>query len=251
MRFMKKIQLLTLARTRGWNYLKYAIGEIILVSVGVLLAVYVNNSNNKRLAAALKNELLLDLKEELQFNINRMYFLDTFAAPTMRYADSLFEKKIKLMEQGLDREEVSQLFEGPSYRFNYFNLSTDAYDQLKETGIFKTLEKEDRNAIKTYYRLLDREEKYNAITYTWMIDALENCRYGYQLMRSDYLQDSLNYLDNNPWIFDHRSKHYIDMVNYLQTVNISISSSRERMLRIIEESKILMNFLKLESIHLP
>ena len=65
-------KLLKRARLNSKNssgYLKYAIGEIILVALGILIALQVNNMNQSRLEKkALKNyfekELRLDKKKE-------------------------------------------------------------------------------------------------------------------------------------------------------------------------------------------
>ena len=50
------------------RYLKYAIGEIILVVIGILIALYINNMNEDRKAREREVQLyqnaILDLKEE-------------------------------------------------------------------------------------------------------------------------------------------------------------------------------------------
>lgn len=52
--------------------MKYAIGEILLVVIGILIALQLNlwNENNKNRTA--ENEALIDLKLEFDTNINRL-----------------------------------------------------------------------------------------------------------------------------------------------------------------------------------
>lgn len=54
------------------KYLKYAIGEIILVMVGILLALQVNTWNEQRKMSSQEKELLEGLEVEFTINFNRL-----------------------------------------------------------------------------------------------------------------------------------------------------------------------------------
>jgi len=51
------------------KYLLYAIGEIILVVIGILIALSINNWNEKTKNKSQENQILLQLKEEYQENL--------------------------------------------------------------------------------------------------------------------------------------------------------------------------------------
>jgi hypothetical protein len=51
------------------KYLLYAIGEIILVVIGILIALKINSWNQQRIEDKLETELLLGLMEEFQYNL--------------------------------------------------------------------------------------------------------------------------------------------------------------------------------------
>ena len=53
------------------RYLKYAIGEIALVVIGILIAVQINNLNEERKNRKIELEVLIDLNEEFISNRNR------------------------------------------------------------------------------------------------------------------------------------------------------------------------------------
>lgn len=92
LRFFQKIRKNLLSENKTGKYLKYAIGEIILVVIGILIALQVNNWNEKRKLEARVNENLHSLAQELksnkeviQINIDRvrdqirigLYMIDT------------------------------------------------------------------------------------------------------------------------------------------------------------------------------
>ena len=54
------------------RYLIYAIGEIILVMVGILLALQINNWNENRKERVIERKILTDLREEIQTNRNKI-----------------------------------------------------------------------------------------------------------------------------------------------------------------------------------
>tara|TARA_R100000306_G_scaffold28761_1_gene31842 strand:- start:39 stop:800 length:762 start_codon:yes stop_codon:yes gene_type:complete len=66
LRFFRRIRQNLLAEKKFTKYLFYALGEIILVVIGILIAFAINNANQKRLTV--KNEVtyLMGLKEEFQ-----------------------------------------------------------------------------------------------------------------------------------------------------------------------------------------
>jgi hypothetical protein len=50
------------------KYFKYAIGEIILVVIGILIALWLNNLNQQRIELQESSKLKIELKEELLDN---------------------------------------------------------------------------------------------------------------------------------------------------------------------------------------
>lgn len=47
-KFFRKIRQNLLMENKNWKYLKYAFGEIILVVIGILIALQINNWNDER-----------------------------------------------------------------------------------------------------------------------------------------------------------------------------------------------------------
>lgn len=90
--FFRKIRQKFLAENRGTRYLVYALGEILLVTIGILIALSINTWNENRKKIERERELMISLKKELSLNgalldsalnVNKKYGI---------YADQLVEK---------------------------------------------------------------------------------------------------------------------------------------------------------------
>jgi len=68
-KFFRKIRYDLMEKNKTRKYLKYAVGEIVLVMIGILLALQVNNWNENRKISNTEQLLLRDLRTEIQSNI--------------------------------------------------------------------------------------------------------------------------------------------------------------------------------------
>ncbi len=68
-KFFRKIRQKLLSENKFSKYLLYAIGEIVLVVIGILLALQVNNWNINRIETnqtkAILNSMILDLESDI------------------------------------------------------------------------------------------------------------------------------------------------------------------------------------------
>jgi hypothetical protein len=48
--------------------MRYAVGEIVLVVIGILIALSINNWNENKKDIAKSSDILLEIKENIQFN---------------------------------------------------------------------------------------------------------------------------------------------------------------------------------------
>jgi len=82
-KFFRKIRYDLMEKNKTGKYFKYAIGEIILVMIGILLALQVNNWNELRIDRAKESEYLERLREDLssdlqQYNLNVDFYNQVF-----------------------------------------------------------------------------------------------------------------------------------------------------------------------------
>lgn len=71
-KFFRKIRQRLLSENKLSKYLVYAIGEIVLVVIGILIALSINNWNEKRKDLAKEQSILKQLYSEYQSNLNQL-----------------------------------------------------------------------------------------------------------------------------------------------------------------------------------
>ena len=67
-KFFRKIRYDLMEKNKTRKYFKYAIGEIILVVIGILIALSINNWNEEKKSIQKGLDILVDIRENLEFN---------------------------------------------------------------------------------------------------------------------------------------------------------------------------------------
>ena len=65
-KFFRKIRQKLLSENKLSKYLIYAIGEIVLVVIGILIALSINTWNEKRKLKTIETEILIEIKQDLE-----------------------------------------------------------------------------------------------------------------------------------------------------------------------------------------
>ena len=71
-KFFRKIRQRLLIDSKFSKYLLYAIGEIVLVVIGILIALQINNWNEDRKTRAFEKEMLTDIHKAVEVNIRQL-----------------------------------------------------------------------------------------------------------------------------------------------------------------------------------
>lgn len=71
-KFFRKIRYRLMSENKTTRYVKYAIGEIVLVMIGILLALQVSNWNDKRIAQKNEVKILSQLNQDLKVNLQEL-----------------------------------------------------------------------------------------------------------------------------------------------------------------------------------
>ncbi|WP_281541910.1 DUF6090 family protein [Maribacter aestuarii] len=85
-KFFRKIRQNLLSEGKTGKYLKYAIGEIILVVIGILIALQINNWNEDRKSEAKKQDYYVQLLDDLSNDISAVqYTIEEFSNHQKEY----------------------------------------------------------------------------------------------------------------------------------------------------------------------
>ena len=71
-KFFRKIRYDLMGKNKTGKYLKYAVGEIVLVVIGILIALSINNLNNNQQQRKIEKEYLLSLQTEFNTNLKKI-----------------------------------------------------------------------------------------------------------------------------------------------------------------------------------
>ena len=112
---------------RPLKYMRYAIGEIVLVVVGILIAIQINNRNEAKKNELMVHHLFEDVLDELAMNIKRVDSLARF----YEKKDSIYYLVMqnKLTYDDYAKNEIPGLSNFTTNK-NNVHLSTDAYKNL-------------------------------------------------------------------------------------------------------------------------
>ncbi|MFC4269693.1 DUF6090 family protein [Polaribacter marinivivus] len=245
-KFFRKIRQKLLVDNRFNKYLLYAIGEIILVVIGILIALQINNWNTNRIEKNKNKELLIKLTKELDYNIQRAHFIDTVQGGFQTrkiYTDSI----LSLIVKGIQPEDLNYLTKEAIFYVNTFNLNSTVFQELKNTGSLYSLGTDSLvTQIQTYYQLCERESFYNLQYSEECIYLRRQCYDGFINFRQLYHLDAKTAIKDNPWIFNSKSKKTIHLRQYASRVSNQSNLMSYKLKNIMVESKKLKELIAKE-----
>ena len=130
-KFFRRIRQRLLSENKFSKYLIYAIGEIALVMIGILLALQVNNWNEHQKDKVTEQKLLNALQEDLLVNIDRLNKDIKLEQRTINQANKIIKHldERKPYMPSLDLIFAEALF-SPD-----ITISTSSYESIKFKGI--------------------------------------------------------------------------------------------------------------------
>jgi len=140
LRFFRHIRKSLMEQNKIRSYLFYAVGEILLVMIGILLALQVNNWNEERIAMEEEHFLLTSLKED--FNI-RFLELQEFKIARKNSIDTIYEINLVISEPTSLSESRMDTLIGTMSNALTFNDQFKTLDMLFTTGMINQLSNEE------------------------------------------------------------------------------------------------------------
>jgi len=237
--FFRKIRKQFADDNKPLKYMRYAIGEIVLVVIGILIALSINNWNEKIKFKNKTHIMLSSLSQELDQNTARLRYMKEVSTHlwSMEKASKRFDSLLVMFQDGANIKEIQILCESPLVRFNEFNLNTSVYEEMISAGTLSRLDRKLVSKINMYYKSIERESKYNSSTLSEQKNAVQLIQYGYRQLKRDYQSFGLSAIEKHSWIFDMDSKNYNDLITYLEDLKRCTTTSYNRIQRLIEATE--------------
>ncbi|WP_340155915.1 DUF6090 family protein [uncultured Winogradskyella sp.] len=152
-KFFRKIRQKTLIENKFSKYLLYAIGEIILVVIGILIALSINNRNENRKLKEKRviyyQQLIIDLKSDKAYAKSLISTFEDYLKTYEDYTET-FE------EPSLNTTKTLHNLRNVKYTVVLMDFETNTINTLINSGDISLLPQEINNSLTTY---LGRQNK--------------------------------------------------------------------------------------------
>ena len=149
----------------NFDYIKYALGEVILVVIGILIALQVNNFNEKRI----ERRAMKDYFQKISFNINAdikeserlLKFRQNHIVDCNKVSKALIENNFS--DQLLIQKAIFEMIIEVQLNYN-----KDAFESLKSSGYLRYLKNEElEESLNDYYNQINQIEMFEIDQRDW------------------------------------------------------------------------------------
>lgn len=158
-KFFRKIRQNLLSEGKTGKYLKYAIGEIVLVVIGILIALSINNWNENRKNQALVSVYKTELMNDLSLDASHFEFHLSHAKQENKTIDSL---RIILNRSSSDKDTLNNVIKQSLTFFKrepwimlatteYPLISDNTFQSLQSSGQITLLDNQQQEEIVSFY----------------------------------------------------------------------------------------------------
>ncbi len=138
--FFRKTRYDLMDKNKTGKYFKYAIGEIVLVVVGILIALQINNWNTKRIEKREEISSYKNIKRQINDDKGVIYGIIDY--------NNLYYKQYKYANQVIEQNDQSKIdtlgkIALKLYKYSDYNRSSNIYQNLINSGELKLLKNRD------------------------------------------------------------------------------------------------------------
>ncbi len=158
-KFFRHIRQNLIMENKTGKYFKYAIGEILLVVIGILIALQINNWNENRKAENVELDALKEVRNGLETDLEDVNYNLTSHHNKLKSQQII----IKWLESNNTFNDTLSKHIGKIHFGTYFQSNESPYQTLKQLGM-RTIKNDSlRNQITSLYDLhYQQYNKYNA-----------------------------------------------------------------------------------------
>ena len=211
-KFFRKIRQKLLSENKFSKYLLYAIGEIILVVIGILIALQINNWNENKKTETEEIKILSNLKTDLE---NTLIEYDA----AVKFNKSTIAEISKLQDyqkNNLSYSEELNYSYGVFPHFYFSSAINSTYKSLQTTGIGIIQNDSLKNKIVNVYDVI----------LTGFVDYNNDENRLKSTIVDPFFSKHLKYLENS--VYHAIPNNYVDLMNNKEFFNILSLIKRQR-----------------------
>lgn len=217
--FFRKIRQKLLQQNRVSRYLAYALGEIALVMIGILLALQVNNWNESRKQRMVELKYFSNLKNDLNSDLERLNFMIDFSKGKITAASNVKKRA--------DGDTVGSLYDFSSDMLlllfvEEFRPNANTYEEMKSSGNFSLIQNDEikvefMNLRKTYIDIQAFQEhlRYDFNVFLQDYEKFINWGKYYNLSKSDV--SKVQFLFDSLYIESHQNELELEVKELLKS----------------------------------
>ena len=178
-KFFRKIRLQLMAENKFSRYLLYALGEIVLVVIGILIAIQINNANQAKKDNKAIEGHLLSIAQNIEGDLKRAEYIKKKRNRQLTNTSFIYNNLLpRIINPPVGRPLFGKLnftkddvvFSSRTLREafdrNYLNPNTSGFESLTNSGYLEALQGTDiGNLLSEYYNALNelviKESSYN------------------------------------------------------------------------------------------
>ena len=161
LKFFRKIRYNLMETGKTSKYLKYALGEIILVVIGILIALQLNTWNENRKDRNLEKEFLIGLQKTLRLDLDRNLKSQKINKEALNSMKFLAE----YLETDRPYHDSLKYHFGAMSQFQFWDLSESVFESLKAKGLDLISNKNLRDSLALAYGNHNKSINYAGFRY--------------------------------------------------------------------------------------
>lgn len=170
-KFFRKIRQKLLVENKFSKYLIYAIGEILLIVLGILIALYIDNWNQSKLKRAQEVEILKDFHSGLKFDLAHLEYNRKQNALSTNAMDIIIEH----LENKLPYHDSLKVHFSDATGIVFSELNGSVFETLKSEGVNLISNKDLRDTLVIAYGKINNWViDQNQVYHDFMLDSAKD-----------------------------------------------------------------------------
>lgn len=223
MKIFRKIRFELLGENKTKHYILYAIGEIVLVVIGILIALQIDNWNQVQKDDNALKEYLVKIKSHTQEDLKKLEEISEGRTQISGYCKQARNSILNKTE-----DENLALFMASGYAFAdyYFKPNTGGYEALKNSEYFGKINNTPLDSLLTQYHYLldaiaENERSYNDYMVNQEAYISTQIDISLILAKAFMPQDVLNGMATSPVEFDDAFRQYTGSAPYRNVISLA------------------------------